>query len=565
MTNGPAMPVAIYLRVSTEDQRERQSIETQRDLTQAYCRSRGLAVYAVYADDGVSGTIPLGQRPEGGRLLQDAKLRKFSQLLVYKLDRLGRDPRFTMEAVAQLEECGVGLRSVTQELDHTTSSGKLMTGMLSCFAGFERDQIRERSMAGTNRVAQAGAWLGGIVPFGYRKEGEKTLARLVVSEEAIPGLDRSEAEIIRTIFHMAAIERKSCFLIADYLNRIGVPCAYTRDDRLLSRGKRKGRTAGLWRPGRVRNLLVNTTYMGRHEYGKRSKNPDRQVITRTVPAIVSEEVWRKAQQTLTANMLFGKRNSHRQYLLRGLGKCGLCNLTYVGIANRRPSGKQEFYYRCNGKQGTRGIYGANGQRCPSKDVNGDFLERAVWNDVESFLRNPGVVIEQLQQRLVAERVNTKRSQDHLERLKGTLATMESERDKILGLFRKGLITEKDLERQLAQIGLEEAGLRANVEDVSTRLQGLTNGSAQLQSAEGLLMKLRGHLDAGLTWEVKRQLIEALVGGIRIDTCEEGGKRCASIVVTYRFVSSIDNCTDMGSSRRPLECARERPVCHYYAR
>ncbi len=544
------MPVGIYLRVSTEDQRERQSIETQRDLTQTYCHSRGMAVHAVYADDGVSGTIPLGQRPEGGRLLHDAKLRKFSHLVVYKLDRLGRDPRFTLDALAQFEACGVGILSVTESLDGTTSSGKMMTGLLSVLAGFERDQIRERSMAGTYRVAQAGAWLGGIVPFGYRKEGEKSQARLVLSEDIIPGQDRSEAEFIRTIFHMAAIERKSCFVIADYLNRIGVPCSYVRDTRLLSRGKRRGTTAGLWRPSRVRNLLVSTTYMGRHEYGKRSKNRDRQVIPRTVPAIVSEEIWQKAQQTLAANMLFGKRNSHRQYLLRGLSKCGLCNLTYVGIASRRPSGKQEFYYRCNGKQGTRGIYGANGQRCPSKDVNGDFLERSVWNDVESFLRNPGVVIEQLQQRLAAERGNSKRNQDHLERLKGTLATMEAERDKILGLFRKGLITEKDLERQLAQIGLEEAGLRANVEDVSTKLQGLTEGSAQLQSAEALLTKLRGRLDAGLSWEVKRQLIEALVGGIRIDTCEEGGKRCASIVVTYRFVSSIDNCTDRDSSQQP---------------
>jgi site-specific DNA recombinase len=184
--------------------------------------------------------------------------------------------------------------------------------------------------------------------------------------------------------------------------------------------------------------------------------------------------------------------------------------------------------------------------------------------VESFLRNPGVVIEQLQQRLAAERGNSKRSQDHLERLKGTLAKMETERDKILGLYRKGLITEKDLERQVTQIGLEEAGLRANVEDVSAKLQGLTDGSAQLQSAQALLEKLRGRLDAGLSWEVKRQLIEALVGGIRIDTCEEGGKRCASIVVTYRFVGSIDNCTDMDSWRQPLECALERPVCHYCA-
>ena len=65
--------------------------------------------------------------------------------------------------------------------------------------------IRERSVAGTNRVAQAGAWLGGIVPHGYRKLGQKQNAHIVVSEDPIPGLAMSEAEVIREVFRMAAV------------------------------------------------------------------------------------------------------------------------------------------------------------------------------------------------------------------------------------------------------------------------------------------------------------------------------------------------------------------------
>jgi site-specific DNA recombinase len=371
---------------------------------------------------------------------------------------------------------------------------------------------------------------------------------LRISETPIPGLELSEAEVIRTIFCMAAIDRKSCFAIADYLNRIGVPCAYVRDERMISRGKRTGRTAGRWRPSRVRNLLVSTIYMGLHEYGKRSKDPNREVIPRKVDPIVPEELWQKAQQTLKANWLFGKRSSKRQYLLRALAKCGKCGLTYIGIANRRPSGKQEFYYRCNGKQGTRGLYGANGHRCPSKDVNGEFLEQAVWNDIESFLRNPGVVIDKLQQRLASERGNSKRSQEHLRKLEGSLESKAAERDRIIGLCRKGVITENDLEQQLTQIRQEENNLRANIDDVSAKMRGVADGAAQLQSAEALLNKLRGQLDAEVSWEVKRQLIEALVGGIRIETFEEDGKRCASVVVTYRFVSSVDTRTDMRADK-----------------
>jgi site-specific DNA recombinase len=224
-----------------------------------------------------------------------------------------------------------------------------------------------------------------------------------------------------------------------------VPCSYIRDERLVTRGKRKRRTSGLRRPGRVRNMLINTTYKGLHEFGKRSKNPNRELIAREVPAIVTEVVWLKAQKTLKSNVLFSKRNASHQYLLRGLAKCGLCGLTYIGLATRRPSGKTDFYYRCNGKHGTRGIYGANGKRCPSKDVNGDFLEQSVWSDVEDFLRHPGTVIELLRQRMAAERAGSKRSRERLARLEDSLGGKITERDRILSLFRKGRISEKDLD------------------------------------------------------------------------------------------------------------------------
>lgn len=541
--NGVAMAVAAYLRVSTDEQRERQTIATQRDFAQRFCSLHELTIGKEYADDGVSGTVPFDRRPEGRQLLRDARLKKFDQLLVYRLDRLGRDTRLTLEVVAELEKYGVRVKSMTEEFDTATASGRLMLTMLSGFAAHERDVIRERSMAGTDRVAQSGAWLGGIVPFGYRKEGEKRSARLVISEEPIPGVALSEAEVIRVLFRMAATEKKSCFAIADYLNRIGVPCAYVRDDRTVSRGKRKGRTSGLWRPGRVRNLLISTTYMGRHEYGKRSKNPNRERIIREVPAIVTPETWQKAQKTLRSNVLFSKRHSCRQYLLRGLMKCALCDLTYIGVANRRSSGKQEFYYRCNGKHGTRGLFGAGGQRCPSKDVNGEFLEQTVWADVEGFLRHPEAVIEQLQQRLATERNDGKREQERLARLEDQLAGIPPQRDRILALFRKELIAEKDLARQMEQINREEAVLRTNIEELSERMRGADAGAGHLASAHELLDKLRGRLQAGLSWEIKRQLIEALVGGIRIDTTEEDGKKSASIAVTYRFAGSIAACTD----------------------
>jgi site-specific DNA recombinase len=287
------MAIAVYLRVSTEEQRERQSIATQREFAERYCQLHDLAVYRAYADDGVSGTIPLDQRPDGSQILRDARLGKFDQLLVYKLDRLGRETRLILNAVAELEKLGVRVRSMTEEFDTGTSTGRLMLTMLSGFASHERDVIRERSVAGANRLAEAGVWMGGIVPYGYRKAGDKQTSHLVVSEEPIPSIAMSEAEVIRDVFRLAAVEGKSCRVIAERLNDLRVPCAYSRDDRLILRGKRKQRTSGIWRPGRIRGLITNKTYMGTHEFGKRSVS-GRPVISRPVPAIVSEDVWKKS-------------------------------------------------------------------------------------------------------------------------------------------------------------------------------------------------------------------------------------------------------------------------------
>src|SRR5580704_7432533 len=188
------MAVGIYVRVSTEEQRERQSIVTQREFGTRYCDLHQLPVYETYADDGVSGTVPIEHRPGTIQLLADARKGKFDQLLVYKLDRLGRETLLILKAVDELKKLGVRVRSMTEEFDSATAAGNLMLTLLSGFAAHEREVIRERSVAGTNRLAEAVVWMGGVVPYGYRKQGEKGQRRLIVSGEPIPGFRLSEAD-----------------------------------------------------------------------------------------------------------------------------------------------------------------------------------------------------------------------------------------------------------------------------------------------------------------------------------------------------------------------------------
>jgi site-specific DNA recombinase len=544
------MAIAIYARVSTEEQRLRQSIETQYELGQSFCKAENLNVFRVYGDNGVSGTIPLDRRPEGSQIFRDARLGKFDELLVYKLDRLARDARLTLNAVAELEKIGVRVRSMTESFDTSNATGKLMMTMLAGFAAHEHSVIKERSLDGTNRVAHAGAWLGGIVPFGYRKAGEKATARLVVSEEPIPDIGLSEADVVRLIYKMAAVERKSCFQIAAKLTELRVPCAYQRDERLVLRGKRKVRTSGLWRPGRVRNLIVTTTYKGIHEYGKRSRTKGRQTISRPVPAIVDAKTWERAQANLTAHQLFSRRSAKNDYLLRGLAKCAFCNLTYIGLANTRPNGKREFYYRCNGNQGARGIYGAHGERCPSKAVKGEALEEMVWSDILEFLRKPGAIIERLKERMRDEANDTGKNRDRLRRLRALLEGKTEERTKMVGLYRRGRLNDAELDQQMEEIEKDAAALAAQIEELESKLGETESNDAVLESAEALLTRLRKRLGQPLTFERKRQLVELLVGGIRIETIRDGAKRENVVTVTYRFSSAVDNCTDRDSWRPP---------------
>ena len=86
---------------------------------------------------------------------------------------------------------------MTEEFDTARATGRLMLTMLSGFATHEREVIRERSVAGTRRVAEAGVWLGGIVPYGYRRVGEKRDARIIACV-------RQETSCMKTSFFRGA-------------------------------------------------------------------------------------------------------------------------------------------------------------------------------------------------------------------------------------------------------------------------------------------------------------------------------------------------------------------------
>ena len=115
----------MYLRVSTEEQRAKQTIETQRRFGERYFAVQNILIYSWYVDDGVSGMIPLEQRPEGARLLSDAKAGKIDTVYVYQLDRLGRDPLVILNAINDLEGVRRKAQEFAGELRHHEPSGEI--------------------------------------------------------------------------------------------------------------------------------------------------------------------------------------------------------------------------------------------------------------------------------------------------------------------------------------------------------------------------------------------------------------------------------------------------------
>jgi transcriptional regulator with XRE-family HTH domain len=241
---------------------------------------------------------------------------------------------------------------------------------------------------------------------------------------------------------------------------------------------------------------------------------------------------KRAQATLQANFLFSARSSKNQYLLRGLIKCGLCGLTYVGTAANRPNGKREFYYSCNASH-SPSIYWARG-RCHAKPVRGDQLEQQVWADVESFLRDPQPVLQQLHARLESDAKGSDQNRKQVTRLEGLLAQKVTERSRVVGLYRRGRLTDTDLDAQMDEIGKEETALEAQIAELGGRIAGADSIAGNLSSAEALLAQLRKRLDQPVAWEQKRRLIEILVAGVQVDTVEECGVRQTRTTVTYRF-------------------------------
>ncbi|MGB9791757.1 MAG: recombinase family protein [Thermacetogeniaceae bacterium] len=514
--------VCAYARVSSEEQQERGTIQNQIEFGEKYADLHGYKILKWYLDDGITGTIPLSERPGGKELLKDAEEGTFELLLVYKIDRLGRSARIILDSVYELEQYGVKIKSMTEPFDTGDPNGRFILTILAGVADLERETILERMWLGANKAAREGKWLGGIVPYGYRVNDD---GYLEINNDPIPGFDVSEADVVSMIYRLTVEKGWSTIKIADYLNLLGIPPSYAIKSMT---GKRKMNTAGVWRPSRIRNMIVNTTYKGIHVYGKRASRK-RELIARNVPAIVSEEVWEKAQEVLKENQIEALRNTRRRYLLRGMIKCGICGLTYSGVAYKSTGRNRKGYYVCNGKHAYRG---PTQGRCPSKNIPQEWIENLVWNTCVSFIENPGEALKELVKS--TQETSTESLESELAMLQRALKDKDTEKQQILDLYRRKIIDLADVETQLGKISSEKQALEKQLKEVERQIAHRENVKNQNKSIEVLLTTLRERLKNPIDFETKREIVKTLVKEIVVETKFNGDIKLANVRIKYRF-------------------------------
>jgi DNA invertase Pin-like site-specific DNA recombinase len=144
---------AIYARVSTLDQEPENQLQELR----RYVEARGWQA-TEYVDKGVSGAKD--SRPALDTLVRDAKRRRFDTLIVWRLDRLGRNLRHLILLLDEMTATGVGFVSLAESIDTSTPAGRLQLHILGAIAEFEKARIAERVRAGLQRARAQGRRLG---------------------------------------------------------------------------------------------------------------------------------------------------------------------------------------------------------------------------------------------------------------------------------------------------------------------------------------------------------------------------------------------------------------------
>ena len=148
--------VALYCRVSTLDQ----TIDNQLLELRDHCSRMGWEIVKEYADEGLSGTLSRDKRPAFNEMIKDAYRKRFDLVVCWDISRIGRSMKELVMFLSDMKDREIGICSVRQGFDTSTTMGEMMFQFVGILSSWEREMIRERTLAGLERAKSEGKTLG---------------------------------------------------------------------------------------------------------------------------------------------------------------------------------------------------------------------------------------------------------------------------------------------------------------------------------------------------------------------------------------------------------------------
>ena len=510
---------AFYARVSGEQQAAAHTIQSQIAALSERARRDGVPVppERQFVDDGQSGATLIRRALDQLRDL--VSVGAIDRIYVHSPDRLARNYAYQVLLLDEWRRRGVELVFLNRPLGQSPEDDLLLQ-VQGIVAEYERAKIMERSRRGKKHAAQSGSVnvMSGA-PFGYRyisvHEGGGRARFEPVAEQA---------RVVQKIFSWIGRDRCSLSEVCRRLQNAGIQTAT---------GKQ------IWSREAVWHILQNPAYMGRAAYGKthmmpregnqsrlrpargrpaeprRSNVPvavnPKEWVYVSVPALIDAALFRATHAQLEENR--GRARQGRRpprHLLQGLMRCANCGYAYYGktarqfLAGRRV--KDFRYYRCSGSDG----YRFGGERvCSNTQVQGKFVETAVWQEVCDLLTNPQRLEREYQDRNMAGA-----ALEHVEALKAQRAKLERVLERLIDSFAGGLIEKNQftprMERTKNRITDLDIRIKADAGDIDS-LENLRLATKRLKE---LAIALGPDL-ANAEWHRKREIIRRLVQQIDI--------------------------------------------------
>ena len=499
---------AIYARVSSDRQREEQTIASQRAALQEYVQKHDYLVPPqwIFEDDGYSaGTLA---RPGLERLRDLVAEGQVETVLVYHPDRFSRNYAYQVLLVEEFSRHGVQtvfLKSVHGD----TPEERLMVQFQGMIAEYERAQIAERTRRGKRYRAKAGCVnvLCGA-PYGYRyvRKTESSDAHYIVVE--------AEAEVVREIFQLYTRQLCSIGAIARQLNERKVPTRF---------GKSRWERSTVW------GMLRNPAYEGKACFGKTERAPRKRItkplrakggfsrrpssnqerkredwIEVPVPALVDAATFAMAQERLEENKRLSARRTKLPTLLQGLLVCGQCGYGLYRTSTKTTK-RQVQYYRCLGSDGYRHL---RGPVCSCKPIRQDYLDELIWKEVVQLLRCPELLRNELKRR-VQENLGSDPAQQRKERLERERKRVATQVDKLLDAYQEDLVGLAELRRRMPELRRRQGALENELQSVT--LQAIENSRLiELKTSMEAFLKTLAQSSATLDIAERQKVIRLVV-------------------------------------------------------